>query len=115
MNKAELIDRLAQRANVTKKQAEDLLDGFEHEVIAALKGGGEVTLTGFGTFQARQRSARAGVNPRNPSERIQMPAVTVPKFTAGKRLKDALKRVENAERETGSTEQEAGAQENSKQ
>jgi DNA-binding protein HU-beta len=51
----------------------------------------EVTLTGFGTFSAKFRSSRMGVNPQNPSERIKVPAVTVPKFKAGKALKDALK------------------------
>jgi len=61
-------------------------------VIDQLQQGEDVTLAGFGSFSARERSARMGVNPQNPSERIQIPAVTVPKFKAGKNLKDSLKR-----------------------
>ena len=74
--------------------AERVLEGFESVVITTLKSSGEVTLTGFGTFSARRREARMGVNPRNPSERIHIQAVTVPKFKAGKTLKDALKQSE---------------------
>lgn len=91
MNKAELIENLSAKVGLAKKQVEDLLDSFEHAVIEQLKGGGEVTLTGFGTFMAKRREARMGVNPQNPTEKIQVPAVTVPKFKAGKTLKDALK------------------------
>jgi DNA-binding protein HU-beta len=91
MNKAELSDKIAERVGLTKKQAESVLDAFESITIETLKTGGEVTLTGFGTFLARRREARAGVNPRNPAERIQIGAVTVAKFKTGKNLKDALK------------------------
>lgn len=91
MNKAELINRISEKVGASKKQTEDMLEAFEDIVTGSLKEGEEVTLTGFGTFMARERSARAGVNPQNPSERIQVPAVTVPKFKAGKSLKDALK------------------------
>jgi len=93
MNKAELADKLAEKVGLTKKQAEDLLEAFEQTVIDALKAGGEVTLTGFGTFSARRRSARMGVNPQRPTEKIQIPEVVVPKFKAGKALKDSLKAV----------------------
>ena len=95
MNKAELINKIAERIGVSKKQAEDMLDSFEAITIETLQQGGEVTLTGFGTFSARVRSSRGGVNPQNPSERIQIPEVTVPKFKAGKALKDALKNKDN--------------------
>ena len=91
MNKAELINRLAEKVGVSKKQAEDMLEAMLEITTNTLKEGGEVTLTGFGTFSAKERSARGGVNPQNPSERIQIPAVTVPKFKAGRALKDALK------------------------
>jgi DNA-binding protein HU-beta len=91
MNKAELTTVLAERVGVSKKQAEMMLDSFVDIVIETLQAGGEITLTGFGTFSARQRAAREGVNPQNPSERIHIPATTVAKFKAGKRLKDALK------------------------
>ncbi len=91
MNKAELIEKLAEKASLNKKQVEDLLQGFEDTVTETIKAGGEVTLTGFGTFLAKERSARTGVNPQNPTEKIQIAAVRVPKFKAGKSLKDALK------------------------
>ncbi|PIS42685.1 MAG: hypothetical protein COT24_02230 [Candidatus Kerfeldbacteria bacterium CG08_land_8_20_14_0_20_40_16] len=91
MNKAELADVIAEKVSVSKKQAEDMLETMEQTIISTLKNGGKVTLTGFGTFMAKRREARMGVNPQNPSEKIQIPTVTVPKFKAGKSLKDALK------------------------
>lgn len=91
MNKAELIDRIADKVQVTKKQAEEMVDCFTESVMTTLKASGEVTITGFGTFLAKQRAARMGVNPQNPTEKIQIPAVVVPKFKAGKALKDSLK------------------------
>ena len=91
MNKAELALRLSERLGIPKKSAEDFVEMFEAVVTKALVDADEVTIAGFGTFSARTRSARMGVNPRNPSEKIQVPAVRVPKFKAGKALKDALK------------------------
>ena len=91
MNKAGLIERIALEAQVNKKQAEAMLEGLVKIIISELKAGNEVTITGFGTFLARTRHARGGVNPQNPSERIQIPEVTVAKFKTGKTLKDALK------------------------
>ncbi|MDP3986018.1 MAG: HU family DNA-binding protein [Candidatus Veblenbacteria bacterium] len=91
MNKAELVEHIATKVQLTKKQAEEVVDAFTGIVMATLKSRGEVTITGFGTFLARDRAARMGVNPQNPSEKMQIPAVTVPKFKAGKALKDALK------------------------
>lgn len=99
MNKIELSERIATNVGLTKQQVEQVLDAFQETVISTLKSGEEVTLTGFGTFSARERSARMGVNPQNPSERIQVPAVTVPKFKAGKTLKDALKAAEEKGRD----------------
>ena len=92
MNKPELIDKVAAGAGIDKAVAERTLESFVNVVITALRANEEVTLTGFGTFSARVREARMGVNPRNPSERIRIPTVTVPKFKAGKTLKDALKK-----------------------
>lgn len=91
MNKAELAERLAAKNNLPKKQVEALLENWEEEITQVLKNNGEVTLTGFGTFSAKTRTARMGVNPQKPTERIQIPEVRVPKFKAGKALKDALK------------------------
>lgn len=91
MNQATLVEKIAHRTQLTKQQVEAVIEAFETEVIAALKAGDEVTLTGFLALTARKRSARQGVNPRNPTEKIQIPEVTVPKFKAGKNLKEALK------------------------
>jgi len=91
MNKAALIERLASEATLTKKQAEDALESLVKIIISELKAGNEVTITGFGTFMAKKRHARGGVNPQKPSERIQIPEVTVAKFKTGKTLKDSLK------------------------
>lgn len=91
MNKAELITRLAEKAGLSKKQSEDVIEWFVKTVITTLKDGGEVTIAGFGTFMAKMRKGRTGVNPQNPTEKIQIPSVIVPKFKAGKNLKEALK------------------------
>lgn len=91
MNKASLIEKLAEKAQVNKKQATDLLEGLVDIIITELKAGQEVTITGFGTFMAKSRHARGGVNPQKPNERIQIPEVKVAKFKTGKTLKDALK------------------------
>ncbi len=91
MNKVELAEKVAEKIGVTKKQAEDMLNAFEEVVTSTLKENNEVTLTGFGTFMAKKREARMGVNPQRPGEKIHIPAVIVPKFKAGKSLKDALK------------------------
>ena len=91
MNKVELIEKISAKTGLEKKEVLKVLDAFEAVTIEALQAGKEVTLTGFGTFIAKFRSARGGVNPQKPSERIQIPAVTVPKFRAGKTLKDSLK------------------------
>lgn len=92
MNKAALATKLAERLNVSKKIAEDFVAGFEDIVTRELASAHEVTIAGFGTFSSKLRKARMGVNPQNPTEKIQIPAVTVPKFKAGKALKDALKK-----------------------
>jgi DNA-binding protein HU-beta len=91
MNKAELINHIAEKVGVTKKQAEDMVETFVDTVTETLKNGGEVTIAGFGAFMAKTRAGRTGVNPQNPTEKIQIPSVVVPKFKAGKGLKDALK------------------------
>ncbi len=91
MNKAGLIERIAAETAVTKKQAEEMLESMFGIIVDELKAGNEVTVTGFGTFLTRIRHARGGVNPQNPSERIEIPEVRVAKFKTGKTLKDALK------------------------
>jgi DNA-binding protein HU-beta len=91
MNKAALIEKLSQDAKISRKQAEETLDSLVNTIIAELKAGREVTITGFGNFSARTRHARGGVNPQHPTERITIPEVKVAKFKTGKTLKDALK------------------------
>ncbi len=91
MNKAELASHIADRLGISKKIAEDLVAAFEDITTAALVAGEEVTIAGFGTFSAKTRAGRMGVNPQKPTEKIQIPSVVVPKFKAGKALKDALK------------------------
>jgi DNA-binding protein HU-beta len=91
MNKADLAQALAEKLNISKREAEDMLNAFLELVTATLKKGDDVVLTGFGAFSAKMRAARVGVNPQNPTQKIQIAAVKVPKFKAGKALKDALK------------------------
>ena len=100
MNKAKLIEALVSTFNQTikkedekinRRQAEKVVESLTEIITKELKNGGEVTLAGFGTFTSMTRYARGGVNPRNPKERITIPAVRVAKFRTGKNLKEALK------------------------
>ena len=91
MNKMEFIESVAEEAGLSKKDALAAVEAFEKVVTRTLANDGEVSVTGFGTFMVSHRKPREGVNPQNPTERIQIPAVNIPKFKAGKTLKDALK------------------------
>lgn len=91
MNKAELAQKVADKTGLSKAQAESVLGAFTDIATAEMKAGGEIVLTGFGTFSARARKGREGINPRNPQQKIAIPTVVVAKFKAGKNLKDALK------------------------
>ncbi len=91
MNKAELGNTLADRLGIPKKLGESAVELFEEIITQALVEGQEVTIAGFGTFSARLRAGRKGVNPQNPTQTIDIPSVIVPKFKAGKALKDSLK------------------------
>lgn len=91
MNKAALIEKIHEEVGVSKKEAEGMIECLVNTIIEQLIEGNEVTITGFGTFLSRTRHARGGVNPQNPSERIEIPEVRVAKFKTGKTLKDALK------------------------
>lgn len=90
MTKAELIDKIAADADLSKSGAARALDATLDAVKAALKKGQKVTLVGFGTFSISKRKARKGRNPRTGTE-IKIPASKLPKFTAGKTLKDAIR------------------------
>lgn len=89
MNKTELIDKIAQAADISKAAASKALDAFFEGVSDALRKGDTVPLIGFGTFVVRERAARSGRNPRT-GETIQIKASKIPAFKAGKALKDAI-------------------------
>lgn len=90
MTKAELIEKIASGASLSKNDASKALDAALDAVKVALKKGQKVTLVGFGTFSVSKRKARKGRNPRTGAE-IKIPATKLPKFTAGKTFKDAIK------------------------
>ena len=89
MNKSELIDAIAESAELTKKKAGDALDALMHAVSGALSGGKDVQLIGFGTFSVTERAARKGRNPRT-GEEIDIAASKNVKFKAGKELKEKV-------------------------
>ncbi len=90
MNKAELIASIAEKSELTKKDAESALNAFMKTIEETLATGDKVQLVGFGTFEVRARKAREGRNPRNPEEVIQIPASKAPVFKAGKTLKEIV-------------------------
>ena len=98
MNKAELIEEISNKTGLTKKDAGNVVNAVVETITNTLKKGEKVTLVGFGTFQVMQRKARTGVNPQT-GEAIQIPAKKVPKFRAGKELR------EKEIRETGTFEE----------
>ncbi len=89
MNKSELIDAIADGADISKSSAGRALDSAIDAITGALKRGDQVSLVGFGTFSVKHRPARAGRNPQT-GEEIQIAATNVPGFKAGKALKDAV-------------------------
>jgi DNA-binding protein HU-beta len=90
MTKAELIDKISTGAKLSKVDAGKTLDSTLNSIKGALKKGQKVTLVGFGTFSVVKRKARKGRNPRT-GEVISIPAAKIPKFRAGKVLKEAVK------------------------
>ena len=90
MTKAELIAKIAEGAELSKKDAEKALNATIAGITEALKKGDKVALVGFGTFETRKRAARKGKNPQTGKE-ISIPATTTPAFKAGKALKEAVK------------------------
>ncbi|MFN3739692.1 MAG: HU family DNA-binding protein [Thermodesulfovibrionales bacterium] len=90
MTKAELIEKIANGADLSKAQASRALDATLDAIKGALKKGQKVTLVGFGTFAVSRRKARKGRNPKT-GEEIKIPAMKVPRFTAGKAFKDAIR------------------------
>jgi len=89
VNKIELVDAIAAAANIKKSEAETVLDAVLDSITSELKKGNEVRLVGFGTFVVSHRAASDGRNPRT-GEAIKIPAKKLPRFRAGKGLKDAV-------------------------
>jgi DNA-binding protein HU-beta len=81
---------MAHKTGQTKRDAAISVDAFLDVVEGALKAGDTVAFTGFGKFHTTRRAAREGVNPRNPSQKVHIPAANVPKFSAGSQLKKAV-------------------------
>lgn len=90
MNRAELIEAIAKHTGHSKQQVSDTVTAILHNVTGALMKGQRVTLVGFGTFERRHRSARVGVNPQNPQQKLRIAAAHVPAFRAGQELKDIV-------------------------
>ena len=90
-NKAELVDRVAKKTQLTKKDVSATVEALFETIQEALKAGEKVQVIGFGTFEVRERAARKGRNPQTGKE-IKLKASKVPAFKAGKALKDAVKK-----------------------
>ena len=89
MKKAELVAAIAEKTELSKKDAEKAVKAFTEVVEEELKKGGKIQLVGFGTFEVAERAARTGINP-STKETIQIPASKAPKFKAGKALKESI-------------------------
>jgi DNA-binding protein HU-beta len=91
VTKQEFVDTVAQRSGLSRREAGQAVDAVLDSITDALKRGDSVSFTGFGKFATSHRKERMGVNPRNPSQKVHIPAATVPKFTAGSVLKQAVR------------------------
>jgi DNA-binding protein HU-beta len=91
VTKQDLVDAVAESAGLTKASAAAAVDAVFNAITEALAKGDQVSMVGFGTFKVRTRAARKGRNPQHPDQEITIPEGKVPAFTAGKKLKDAVK------------------------
>lgn len=91
MTKQEFVAEVARRSQLTSRDAGKAVEAFLDVVTDTLRHGGDISFTGFGKFTTQERAARTGVNPRDPSQKVEIPATRVPKFTAGSALKSAVK------------------------
>lgn len=91
MTKQEFVDAVANRSGLSRREAGQAVDAFLDTITDALTKRDQVNFTGFGKFATSERKARMGVNPRNPGQKVHIPAATVPKFTAGSSLKQAVR------------------------
>jgi DNA-binding protein HU-beta len=90
VNKNALVDYISAKTDISKKDVEVVIDMLTEKIQDEIKNGSKVTLTGFGTFRVSRRKAREGINPQT-KERITIPEMSVPKFTAGKTLKESVR------------------------
>lgn len=91
MSKTQLIAHLANKLGVSKRLSNDAINVLVETIIASVKKGNEVRIQGFGTFKSSKRAARMGVNPRNPKQKIKIPAMKVVSFKAGSDFKKAVR------------------------
>jgi DNA-binding protein HU-beta len=91
VTKQEFVDAVAQRSGLGKREAAQAVDAVLDTITEALRRRDQINFTGFGKFATSERKARMGVNPRNPGEKVHIPAATVPKFTAGSSLKQTVR------------------------
>jgi DNA-binding protein HU-beta len=91
VTKQEFVDAVAQRSGLAKREAAQAVDAMLDTITDALRRRDSINFTGFGKFATSERKARMGVNPRNPSQKVHIPAATVPKFTAGSALKASVR------------------------
>ena len=91
MTKQEFVDQVASKSGLGRREAAKAVDAVLESISEALTRGDSVSFTGFGKFSTQDRAAREGVNPRNPGQKVTIPAATVPKFTAGSALKQAVR------------------------
>ena len=91
VSKQKFADRLAEKTGMGRREAARAVDAFLETITESLKNGDSITFTGFGRFSTAHRAERQGVNPRMPGEKVTIPAATVPKFSAGTGLKQAVR------------------------
>jgi DNA-binding protein HU-beta len=91
IQRPKFIEDLAAKSSMTRTKTEEMVNNFIFLIYYHLRAGNQVNLSGFGKFRVQERHARLGVNPRNPSQRITIPAGRTPRFTAGEAFREAIK------------------------
>jgi DNA-binding protein HU-beta len=91
VTKQEFVDAVAQRSGLSRREAGQAVEAVLDTITETLKRRDQINFTGFGKFATSERKARMGVNPRNPGQKVHIPAATVPKFTAGSALKQSVR------------------------
>ena len=95
MTKEQFIDAVAAKAGLSRRDAANVVNAVLDTLTEALKRRDSVTFTGFGKFSTAERAAREGVNPRNPGQKVRIPAAVVPKFSGGSALKAAIRKADS--------------------